>query len=177
MAWTIPATAVAGQPFTAAIYNAQMRDNLNATAPALATTISSWFTGSGINQISERVPAGDSATGSSTTTSTSYGNLADGVTTSVTVATGVSALVLLYANFNNSGTNNTWVSFQVSGATAIAATDNTSLMRNQTGGERFGAPFYLDNVLTPGSNTFTLRYRVSAGTGTFSVRRIGVIPF
>jgi hypothetical protein len=177
MAWTIPATAVAGQPFTAAMANAHMRDNLNATAPALATTISSWFVGSGINAISERIPAGASATGSSTTTSTSYGNLADAVTTSVTVNTGVSALVLLYSNFNNSGLNNTWVSFQVSGASTIAAADNSALMRNQTGGERFGAPFYLDNVLTPGSNTFTIRYRVTAGTGTFSVRRIGVIPF
>jgi hypothetical protein len=177
MAWTIPATAVAGQPFTAATANAQMRDNLNATAPALATTISSWFVGTGINAIAERVPSGNSATGSSTTASTAYTNLGDGLSTSVTVATGVSAWVLLYANFSNSGLNNTWVSFQVSGATTIAAADNSALMRNQTGGERFGAPFYLDNVLTPGNNTFTLKYRVSAGTGTFSVRRIGVIPF
>jgi|SRR5882724_1770264 len=177
MVWAAPATAVAGQPFTASIFNAQMRDNLNATAPAQATTISSWFTGTGVNAIAERIPGQNNASGSSTTTATSYGNLGDGVTTSVTTTTGASAWVLLYANFNNSGANNTWVSFAVSGATTIAASDARALMRDQTGGERFGCPFYLNGLLTPGSNTFTLRYRVSAGTGTFSVRRIGVIPF
>lgn len=177
MAWTVPATAVAGQPFTAAVANAQMRDNLNATAPALATTISSWFTGTGPNAIAERIPQQNNASGSSTTTGTGYGNLGDGVTTSVTCATGTSAWVLLYANFNNSGANNTWMSFAVSGATTIAASDARALMRNQTNGQRFGSAFYLNELLNAGNNTFTLQYRVSAGTGTFSVRRIGVIPF
>jgi len=177
MSWTVPATAVAGQPFTAAIFNAQMRDNLNATAPAQATTISSWFTGSGINAIAERIPAQNNASGSSTTTGTGYGNLADAVTTSVTVATGTSAWCLLYCNMNNSGTNNTWMSVAVSGATTIAASDARAIMRDQTGGQRLGAAFYFNGLLTPGNNTFTLQYRVSAGTGTFSVRRLGVIPF
>lgn len=177
MAWNIPFTAVAGQPFTAVMANAQMRDNLNATAPALATTISSWFVGTGTNAITERIPAQASATGSSTTTSTSYTNLGDGVTTSVTVATGTSAWVLLYCNLNNSGTNNTWLSVAVSGATTIAASDTWALMRNQTGGERLGVQSFFNGTLTPGNNTFTLRYRVTAGTGTFSVRRLGVIPF
>lgn len=178
MAWTVPATAVAGQPFTAAIYNAQMRDNLNATAPALASTVSSFFTATGPNAIAERIPAQNNASGSSTTTATAYGNLADAVTTSVTVATGVSAWVFLYCNFNNSvAGNNTWMSVAVSGATTIAASDGRAIMMDQSGGARFGTPFYLNNLLTPGNNTFTLRYRVSAGTGTFSVRRLGVIPF
>lgn len=177
MAWTVPATAVAGQPFTAATANAQMRDNLNATAPALATTISSWFTGSGVNTIAERIPAQSNTSGSSTTTATSYGNLADAVTTSVTVTTGTSAWCLLYCNLNNSGTNSTWMSVAVSGATTIAAADSWAIIRNQTGGERLGSQVFFDGTLTPGSNTFTLRYRVTAGTGTFSVRRLGVIPF
>lgn len=178
MAWSIPFTAVAGQPFTAAMANAQMRDNLNTTAPALATTISSWFTGTGTNAIAERIPQQNNASGSSTTTSTSYGNLADAVTTSVTLTTGVSAWCLLYCNMNNSvAGNNTWMSVAVSGATTIAASDARAIMRNQSGGERLGAPFYFNTLLNPGSNTFTLQYRVSAGTGTFSVRRLGVIPF
>jgi hypothetical protein len=177
MAWTIPATAVAGQPFTAALANAQMRDNLNATAPALATTISSWFTGTGINSIAERIPQQNNTLASSTTTATSYGNLGDGVSTSVTTTTGTSALVMIYANFFNSGATNTWVSFAVSGATTIAASDSMSLMQNHTGGRRYGTPFYLDGVLNPGSNTFTLKYKVSGGTGTYTTRRIGVIPF
>jgi hypothetical protein len=40
---------------------------------------------------------------------------------------------------------------------------------------RWGATFL--ESLNAGSNTFTMRYRVTAGTGTFSARRIGVIPF
>lgn len=177
MAWTIPATAVAGQPFTAAMANAQMRDNLNATAPALATTISSWFTGTGINAIAERIPQQNNTLASSTTTSTSYTNLGDGVNTSVTTTTGTSALVMIYANFFNSAAVNTWVSFAVSGATTIAASDAMALMQNHTGGRRYGNPFYLDGVLNAGSNTFTLKYRVTSGTGTYTTRRIGVIPF
>jgi len=177
MAWSVPATAIAGQPFTAVMANAQMRDNLNATAPALATTISSWFTGTGANAIAERIPAQNNTLASSTTTSTSYTNLGDGVSTSVTVATGTSALVLVYANFFNSAAVNTWVGFAVSGATTIAASDAQALMQNHTGGRRFGAPFYVNGLLTPGNNTFTLKYKVSSGTGTFTTRRIGVIPF
>jgi len=178
MSWTVPATAVAGQPFTAAIFNAQMRDNLNATAPAQATTISSWFTGSDINAIAERIPAQNNASGSSTTTGTGYGNLADAVTTSVTVATGTSAWCLLYCNMSNSATANTWMSVAVSGATTIAASDTRAIMRNQgNNGQRMGATFYFNGLLTPGNNTFTLQYRVTSGTGTFSVRRLGVIPF
>lgn len=178
MAWSIPTTAVAGQPFTAAMANAQMRDNLNATAPALATTISSWFTGTGINAIAERIPQQNNTLASSTTTSTSYTNLGDGVSTSVTTTTGTSALVLIYANFfNGTDSVNTWVSFAVSGATTIAASDLMSLMHNHNGGRRFGVPFYLDGVLNAGSNTFTMKYRVTSGTGTYTTRRIGVIPF
>jgi hypothetical protein len=178
MAWSVPATAIAGQPFTAVLANAQMRDNLNATAPALATTISSWFTGTGANAIAERIPAQNNTLASSTTTSTSYTNLGDGVSTSVTVATGTSALVLLYANFFNSvNATNTWVSFAVSGATTIAASDSFSLMHNYNGGKRFGVPFYVNGTLTPGNNTFTMKYRVTGNTGTYTTRRIGVIPF
>ncbi len=176
MAWSIPFTAVAGQPFTAAMANAQMRDNLNTTAPALATTISSWFTATGPNAIAERVPAQANTLTSSTITATSYGNLADGVNTSVTAVTTTSAWVLIYCNLSNSGANNTWMSVAVSGATTIAASDAWALMRDQTGGERFGFPVFFSS-LTPGSNTFTLKYRVSAGTGTFTTRRIAVIPF
>lgn len=178
MAWSVPSTAVAGQPFTAVLYNAQIRDNLLATAPALATTISSFFAATGTNAIAERIPLQDNDQGASTTASTSYtSTLADGLLTTVTVASGTAALVMIYCNLNNSGaTNNTWLSYAVSGATTSAADDNRAMLRTLTGGERFGAMIYHAG-LTPGNNTFTLQYRVTAGTGTYSIRRIGVIPF
>lgn len=169
-------TAVAGASVLAADFNTYVRDNLNQTAPALATTQSSWFPASGVNQLAERYPTQNNALGASTTTSTSYGNLADAVTTSVTVTTGPLALVLLYCNLNNSvNGNRTWCAYDISGATTRAADDTRSVNHSFNGGMRWGAT--LAESLTPGSNTFTMRYRVTAGTGTFSARRIGIIPF
>lgn len=179
MAWTAPTTAVAGGVFSAAQFNQTVRDNLNATSTAVATQVSSWFPASGVNTLAERVPVQANTQGSSTTTSAAYGNLADGVTTSVSVATGNRALVSIYANFlNNPGgsTSRSWMSFDIGGATTLAATDFLSIDHSFNGGMRWGASFLMTG-LTPGTNSFTLRYRVTAGTGTFSVRRIAVIPF
>jgi hypothetical protein len=170
-------TAIAGASVLAADFNTSIRDNLNQTAPALATSMSSWFPHTGTNALAERIPAQNNATGSSTTTSTSYGNLADTVTTSVTVSTGTKALVLLYTNISNSvNGNRTWCGYAISGATTLAAADDRSVNHSSNQGMRWGATF-LETGLTAGSNTFTMRYRVTAGTGTFSARRIGVIPF
>jgi hypothetical protein len=177
MAWTAPATAIAGGAVGSALFNATVRDNLNETSTAKATQVSSWFPASGANALAERAPVQDNDQGASTTTSTAYGNLADGLTTSVSVSTGNRALVSIYANFNNSvNGNRTWMSFDTSGATTVAATDFFSIDHSFNGGMRWGATFHITG-LTPGTNTFTLRYRVTAGTGTFSVRRIAVIPF
>lgn len=178
MAWNVPSTAVSGSPFTAATFNQQVRDNLLATAPALATTISSFFVTASANTLAERIPAQNSALGSSTTTSASYTpTLVDAITTSVTVNTGSGALVMIYANlFNNTLANATYISFAVSGATVSSSNDDRALQRDFTGGQRSGIMVY-QNGMTPGNNTFTLQYKVAAGTGTFSVRRIAVIPF
>lgn len=177
MAWTAPTTAVAGGVFSAAQFNQTVRDNLNATSTAVATQVSSWFPASGVNTLAERVPVQANTQGSSTTTSTSYGNLADGVTTSVSAATGSRALVSIYANFLNSvNGSRSWMSFDIGGATTSAAVDTRSIDHSFNGGMRWGASFLMTS-LTPGTNTFTLRYRVTANTGTFSVRRIAVIPF
>jgi len=173
-------TAIAGGTVASADFNTYIRDNLNATAPALATVVSSWFPASGVNTLAERYPAQANTSGSSTTTSTTYGNLADAVTTSVTVATGTMALVSIFCNLTNSigggNPNRTWMSFAVSGATTIAADDCRSVNHASSSGMRWGSTFLRD-ALTPGNNTFTLQYRTSTGTGTFSVRRIAVVPF
>lgn len=179
VAWSSPITAVAGAVFSAALFNQYIRDNLNETAPAKATQVSSWFPVSAVNQITERAPLQANTSGSSTTTSTAYGNLADGVTTAVTVTTGTKALVSTYCNLTNSigggDPNRTWMSYQVSGATTVAPDDTWSINHSSSSGMRWGATFL--QTLTAGSNTFTLRYRTTTGTGTFSVRRIAVIPF
>lgn len=177
MTWTAPMTAIAGASVMASDFNTYVRDNLNQTAPAICTSQGSWFTASGVNQLAERFPTQNNTQASSTTTSTSYGNLGDGVTTSVTVGTGNRALVLIYVNISNSvDGDRTWMAYDISGATTLASADDRSVNHSSNQGMRWGSTF-LETSLTPGSNTFTLRYRVSAGTGTFSVRRIAVIPF
>jgi hypothetical protein len=169
-------TAIAGASVLAADFNTYVRDNLNQTAPAICTSLSSWFPASAVNQLAERFPTQANDLGASTTTNAAYANLADGLTTQVTVSTGNKALVLIYSNINNSvNGNRTWCGFDISGSTSRAADDTRAIDHSSNQGMRWGATFL--ESLTAGSNTFTLRYRVTAGTGTFSVRRIAVIPF
>lgn len=174
MAWTAPMTAVANSVFTAAQFNQFVRDNLNETAPAKATTAGGYFVSTGVNSIAERTANDAIVSTSQTTTSTTYTNLTT-VGPAVTVTTGTTALVALYNTNVNTGTTSSLMAFEVTGASAIAPNDNMSIGIAGTDGIREGALFRLTG-LTPGSNTFTCRYRVGAGTGTFSDRRILVIP-
>jgi len=175
--WTAPMTAVAGSVFTAAQYNQYVRDNFLQLDVALATTEGSIIAGNGLNSVVQRTPAWDARTPGSTTTSTSYTDLADGVGPSVTVTTGTMAMVWIYCNqYNTSGTA-AWMTFEVSGDSAITANDATAVQLQGTDGDRCGAGILVD-TLTGGTNTFTAKYRVStSGTGYFSQRRITVWPF
>jgi hypothetical protein len=114
---------------------------------------------------------------SQTTTSTSYTDLAT-AGPAVTVTTGTKALVIFSAQSSNSSlgsTNST--SFAVSGATTIAASDSyktqfdsplATYLQQQTQG-------IILTGLTAGSNTFTLKYKVTSSTGTWITRIINVI--
>ena len=97
-------TAVANSVFTAAQFNQFVRDNLNETAPAKATTAGSHFAGTGLNSIAERLTDTDLVATSQTTISTSYADLAT-VGPTVTATTGPYAIVFLY----NSNVNSTAV--------------------------------------------------------------------
>ena len=178
MVWTAPMTAVSGSVYTAAQFNTFVRDNLNETAPAKATTPGAYFVTTSLNEITERVGARETLATSETTTSTSFTDLAT-IGPDVTVTTGSLALVIFGAEQSNSGTGSTRTSVDVSGASTIAAADIRSLtLSGGTAGETIQAShavFYDD--LTPGSNTFTMKYRVSSGTGTFSRRRLIVLPY
>jgi hypothetical protein len=179
VAWTVPLTGVSNATLTAAQWNATVRDDLNTTAPALATTAGAIFVATGTNAIAQRIPASASVTTVETTTSTSYTNLAT-VGPQVTVTTGTSALVGFHCRQSNSTlSSNVWTTYAVSGATTVAASDNFALsfdspVANST--VYHGTSFRVTG-LTAGSNTFTLQYRVSAGTGTFHVRNLWVLPF
>jgi hypothetical protein len=180
MAWTAPMTAIAGSVFTAAQFNTFIRDNLAETAAAKAQTISGYFVTSDTNQISERIIANGFLGTADTTSSTSYTDLDTTVGPSVTVNTGTGALVMVSARCgpNNTASQSSKMSWQVSGGSSIAPTDNYAAGIGGTVGT-FGyvSTQAFHNNLVPGSNTFTAKYTVSGGTGNFSQRRITVMPF
>lgn len=179
MVWTAPVTAVTGSVFPSAIYNQGVRDNLLQTMPALTTSLGSFFATVGTHQIAERIPVSDYRTGSSTTTSTTYTDLVAGVGPTVTCQTGTVAAIFLYCNQFHSVAipDACWMALEISGATTQAASDSFALQLQGQAGQHAMAPLLLD-TLTPGLNTFTAKFRTStAGTATFSSRRIAVWPF
>lgn len=177
MAWTAPMTAVSGSVFTAAQYNTFVRDNLNETAPAKATTAGAHFAVSGTNEIAERISASDAVLISETTDSTTYDDLTTNGPT-VSVQTGAFALVIVHGSMENSGAGSARMSYEISGATSDAPADNRGVgVFGSAGVNVTASAVALHTGLTPGTNTFTAKYRVSSGTGTFNARRILVMPF
>jgi hypothetical protein len=172
-------TAVAGSVFTAAQFNTNVRDNLNETAVAKATQVSSHFVGSGVNSLVERLTVEESIATLETSASTAYTDLAT-PGPAVTTDTGTRAMVFVRCAMENSGANNgTFMSFEVSGASTFAASDTFGIEFNGLSAaarERRTGMFMFNN-LTPGSNVFTAKYRVLAGTGTWLARQITVLPF
>lgn len=180
MAWSAPMTAVANTTFTAAQFNTFVRDNLNETAPALATTAGSYFAATGANAIAQRTPDGQVVLTEETTGSTSFTDLAT-IGPTVTVTTGPFAMAFYHAQIENDGAGFTYAGLEVSGATSIAAALNRTVNVSGAAGTRIGAGttvlYEAGLALTPGSNTFTMKYRVSSGTGTFADRRLYIMPF
>ena len=171
-------TAVSGSVFTAAQFNTYVRDlgNLNETAPAKATAAGQIFVSTAANSVAARTVNADFISTQETTTSTSYTDLATTGPT-VTATTSASAIVATYCNMFHSAGLASWMSYDISGATTAASDDNRAIQLQSTGGQRMGGTFFHSAILNPGTNTFTAKYRVStSGTGTFSVRRLMVIP-
>lgn len=150
-------TFVTGVPLTAAQLNTHLRDNLNylrSSATAVVATQQS-------------------------TTSATYTDLAT-AGPAVTITTDTQALVLLFCGQMNPAINSSMaMSFAVSGATTIGATDTQAQTLQIAGsGVNIGGGIpILVTGLTPGSHTFTSKYR-SDGTASnaFKDRRITVIP-
>lgn len=179
MSWNPPMTATAGSVLTAAQWNTNVRDNLNETCVAKATTPGSMFVATGANAIAERIPSGLAVTTEQTTTSTTYTDLTT-AGPAVTVTTGTKAIV----GFNSKMSNDTngapaLASYAVSGATTVAASDSYCLF-TETDSSNLDSMSHswarLHTGLTAGSNTFTMKYRAGSGTARYSNREIWVIP-
>lgn len=188
MAWTTPMTFADGNALTAAQLNTHLRDNLGATMMALASEQpvgqpGGHFVVDDLNSIAERRTAFQRVNDEGATlTSASFVDLATFGPT-VTVETGSSAIVLCNARVWNDNGEQSVFSYDVSGSTAIGASDNYAFTMDGTNNAAnnqnrwHGALFDLTTSLNPGSNTFTMKYRSGgAGTARFRWRAICVIP-
>ncbi len=119
---------------------------------------------------------------SQTTSSTTYGDLPT-AGPAVTVDTGTSAIVSLNAQMSNN-TAGGWalMSFTVTGASSISASDDRTVGFEQssatTAQDMQASSTFVITGLTAGSNIFTAKYRTlnAAHTATFLRRNITVIP-
>jgi hypothetical protein len=170
-------TAVSGNVWTSAQFNAHIRDNLLETMPGKATAANRIFASSGINSIAERVPTQATVATSQTTTSATYTDLAT-TGPAVTVTTGTKAIVWFGAEMSHSSNAETSCSVAVSSATTVAASDNWRCMQSGTtsGNANRFLVCHLFTNLTAGSNVFTMKYRTASGTATFVNRDIIVLP-
>jgi hypothetical protein len=182
MAWTSPPTFT-NAVLTAAQMNILSAD-LNETAAAKSTQSSSIFVGAGTNQIQERLPTEANEFAIETSTSTSYTNLAT-VGPNCTLTTGPHALVGSSAiMYNNTAGAQTWTSMAVytpPSTSQVAADDNWGALvkcEATPNGAANGAftRMHMFYGLISQSNLFQLKYRVSAGTGTWDERSTLVVP-
>jgi hypothetical protein len=142
------------------------------TAAFLPTGITTIYNGSAWVCITG---VGCTDTSSQTTTSTSFVDLA--TVDSVTLSTGTTALVSFSA-FVTAGATGAYslISVAVSGASTIAASGAKAIFVASPTGSYQGTPSrtIVISGLTAGVNTFTLKYRVTASTGTFENREMFV---
>lgn len=156
MAFTTPRTWVAFEIPTAAIMNTHIRDNLvdlDARANISASSVDTSQSRSG----------------------TTYGDLGT-VGPSITMVTGTKAYILIAANVNSPTSGVAYMAVAVSGATTLAANDSRALRYESVPitGLSYGISF---TGLTPGSNTFTAKYRSSSGNSmTWGNRTIAGWP-
>lgn len=174
-------TAVANQPFTAAQFNQNIRDNFNQLAPAKAgTPVGGFMCSQGANNIVQRNIVTDTVATSESTTASGYGDLA---TSGPTVtATCRSALVIVRCQIQT----NTIDAFcgmtvEISGGTNHPADTEYGMwldgMSTATQPNIFSSAHWF-SPLNNGANIFTAKYG-SNGTAsaTFANRTIIVIPF
>ncbi len=130
------------------------------------------FTSATVTGVGPTVQSATVATQQSTA-SVTYTDLAT-AGPAVTLTTGTSVLVILSAELTSSGGFYSYMSFAVSGATTVAASDTNSIRMYGNNNTSAARSFILTG-LTAGSNTFTTKYRASGGTSSIAQRDIVIV--
>lgn len=166
---SVSSTASVSSPYTGQIVFVTT-GNLFMRFTGAIWTPQSTFTHSGSSTIST----------ADTTTSTTYGDLANLGPTVTLTSVGTSALVIFGCKVfrtSGSGALDQAMSVEVSGATSVSASDAFAFIQgtsDNTGFGRRGISFALLTI-TPGSNTYRAKYKCSAAvSGTFQDRRMWV---
>lgn len=174
-------TAVANSILYASQWNQFVKENLKATAPGKVTAESQYFVSDqfNANAVVARTATQHTVTTSETTSSTSFTNLTTNGPT-LTVTTGKTAMVWFAARLSNNTANfQSHASIKVTGASSISPHDNYGIRldgQSGTGQAERIMGFFFTCSLNKGSNTFTMKYRVGGGTGTFANRHLIVMP-
>ncbi len=177
MAWVTPKTWVAGVVVSASDLNTYLRDNLNETMAAKATTAGYTFSPTGVNGIAQRPLEKAAVETSETRANAAYGDCAT-VGPAVTVSTGTRALIFMGVRAQHSITDvATLTSYAISGATTVSASDTWGIIID---GLAANNPMSYSRVfmhlgITSGTNTFTMKYRTNSGTGTWVNRHLCVM--
>lgn len=113
--------------------------------------------------------------GTETTTSTTYVDLAT-TTDTITVTVGANGVLLVGydCGFFNSGSNNGYCTFSLSGSNTLVAADKYSITWPGTAEGHIGGSFMVTG-LSSGSTTVKMKYRVTGGTGSFNSRQIWAV--
>lgn len=177
IAWTTPATYTDGSVLTAAMLNL-IRDNLNETAPAKITANSQWLISTGANSLVARDLKVGTVPAQQATTSTAYVDLTTAGPV-VTVNSGTRAMVFMTTQgWNAVAGDMAIMAYALSGATVLAASTISRLLIESSQVNDTMRVTVLDfkHDLTPGSNTFTAKYKSAfGGQATFSDRELTVM--
>ena len=179
MGWTDPPTFTSGAPLTAAQLNLFLRDNIVLEYPALATAAGQTFANVGSHKIATRQITNAVNTATQIISQTDYTGGANGP--ALTVTTGMMALAFWAARLAHQVSNDAQMfsSLMVTGDTEMDLTDGEAQIVDGQPVTQYcrSMQAYLFHTLTPGSNTFTMTYRVASGNMQAALRELIVWPF
>lgn len=183
MAWTTPMTAVANEVFTAAQYNTYVRDNLLETVPAKAQFPSQYFYKLG-DQMYANTLGSDQALQFDTTTATTYTDLPNVAVGPYMSRRIESAGFLMWFGgqmANSAAGESCYMSVEIlresDNTVVFAPSDSIAFISQGIGATcSVSGPHAISGIVNDGY-TFTMKYRVSGGTGTFAYRWLHVMPF